>query len=718
VWLTFRWQRARRDDAPVWSPRRELRLARRLDQLVATRTWPGKARIVRRHPELLGADAQRLLKAEPGEVHQLHAVLLRRARTVGPDRAVEEMRAAVEDLPRLVGDGVAALRRYRVNGAFVELAAAVEAFEAAVVLAVPGFPDRALALANLGLALRDRFEAYGEQADLRRAVDVLEEAVQLTTSAGMPDVSARRAALVNLGSVLLTSLAAGGPDANLRRALEVLTEADALPPGTDTEQAAVLNALGEAQLQCHLRWRRPSALDAAVAAITAAVPLVGTDSARARSNLGVVLSVRHLMTGNLRDLQQSVGLLVDAVDATPEHSPDLPARQANLGTALVERYHRLGDPHDLNVAIDMLDMAVAASRPGTPDAPAWRYNLALALGDRYERDGDLTDLDQAVAHLEAVVGATPLASTARPARLDQLAVTLRLRGLRREDPDELARAVTLHREAVRDGVVVAGERAMLLGNLAGTLRAWAAATGEARLLQEALNAYRAAATAAPPGDAAHAIALTNLGNGLVDHYDAHGQRGSLFEAIRLYDAAIAVTDLASPELPGRLYNRAGGLRRLHELDGQPAALQRAVADYRDGCWRAAGVVAEVGLRCGLSWGEWASRRRAWAEATEAFQFAADGAEQLVHRQLTRRDKQTWLRAIRTMPAAAAFALSQADALPLALVRLEWGRARLLADALDRDRADLDVLAQTHPQLAERFRLAAGRVVVAEATTLG
>jgi tetratricopeptide (TPR) repeat protein len=231
------------------------------------------------------------------------------------------------------------LRQYRINGASDELAAAVEAFEVAAVLAVPGYPDRGLALADLGMALRDRFEAYGEQADLRRAVDVLEEAVQLTETLGKTDVPARRAALVNLGSVLLTAVAGGGPDSELRRALEVLTEADALPPGTGAEQTALLAALGDAQLQSHLRWRRPAALDTAVAAITAAVSLAGTDSARERSNLGVALSERHLMTGDIGDLQQSMELLADAVEATPEHSPDLPARQANLGTVLVERYH-------------------------------------------------------------------------------------------------------------------------------------------------------------------------------------------------------------------------------------------------------------------------------------------------------------------------------------------------------------------------------------------
>lgn len=141
-----------------------------------------------------------------------------------------------------------------------------------------------------------------------------------------------------------------------------------------------------------------------------------------------------------------------------------------------------------------------------------------------------------------------------------------------------------------------------------------------------------------------------------------------------------------------------------------------MAAYRDGCRLAAGVAAEVELRCGLSWGEWASRRQAWAEATVAFEFAGDAAEQLVRRQLSRRDKETWLRAVGAMSAAAAFALCQTGKVASALARLEWGRARLLADALGRDRADLDVLAQTRPELAERYRLAAGRVVATEAAT--
>src|SRR5262249_53305170 len=69
-----------------------------------------------------------------------------------------------------------------------------------------------------------------------------------------------------------------------------------------------------------------------------------------------------------------------------------------------------------------------------------------------------------------------------------------------------------------------------------------------------------------------------------------------------------------------------------------------------------GVRPGVGLRSALGWGRWASRRQAWAEAVEAFDFATAAADALVRRQLTRQDKEVWLQAVATMPALAAVAL--------------------------------------------------------------
>src|SRR3954447_22880603 len=116
-------------------PRRAHALSERVDQLVAARRWGRKARILRRHPELFGDDALRLLERGGGEVRLLHVALLRRARVVGVETAVAEVRTAVKELPEPVAAGNAALAQYRTDGRVLGLDASVAAFDAAAVCA-------------------------------------------------------------------------------------------------------------------------------------------------------------------------------------------------------------------------------------------------------------------------------------------------------------------------------------------------------------------------------------------------------------------------------------------------------------------------------------------------------------------------------------------------------------------------------------------------------
>lgn len=681
-------------------------LAERIDQLVAARRWARKARLLRRHPELLGDEALQLLERGGGEVRLLHVALLRRARVVGVETAVAQVRTAVEELPTLVAAGNVALARYRADGRATDLDASVAAFEAADVCAVPGFPDRSIVLANLAIALKDRFEATGDEADLRRATTVGEEAVTLAEE--QPDVAVGRAALVNLASVLLVRYRTERADLDVRRAATLAEQAAALFTCADADRAAVLTVLGDARLQSYRLTRRRTELEAAVAAFDDAVEL--DDSPRERSNLGVALSERHLATGSFDDLERAITLLTAAVEDTPPRAPERPWRLANLGGALAERYERRGDRRDLDAAIKDFDEATSADRP-SPDGVDWQYNLALGLRDRYARDGYLPDLDRAVELLEqiVVVAARP---RVRADRLDQLAGTLRIRAQRRGDGAELARAVELHRAAAASGP--ASERVMLLNNLGGTLRAWAGAGGGRAALDEAVRAYRDAAAASSSDDAVYLTVLVNLGNGLVDFYDTTGEADRLNEAIALYTAAVDATDQRSPDRPARLHNRARALQRRHGRYGDLGDRDAAAADYLEACRTADGAVAEVGLRSGLGWSGWAAAQERWREAVEAFDHAVAAADLLERGQVRRTDREVWLRAVAEIPARSASVYCRLGELGSALTRLEWGRARLLADTLAVTRLDLVALDRVRPDLAERYRVAADRLGAATA----
>ena len=113
------------------------------------------------------------------------------------------------------------------------------------------------------------------------------------------------------------------------------------------------------------------------------------------------------------------------------------------------------------------------------------------------------------------------------------------------------------------------------------------------------------------------------------------------------------------------------------------------------------------MRCGLNWGDWSLRRRVWAQAHEAYDTARTAADRLLGQHLVRRDVETWLSAVGDMPAQAAYARCRTQEPGAAAVWLEWGRARVLSDVLDRAR--LNHLAASQPALVGRYRQAAARL---------
>jgi hypothetical protein len=58
-----------------------------------------------------------------------------------------------------------------------------------------------------------------------------------------------------------------------------------------------------------------------------------------------------------------------------------------------------------------------------------------------------------------------------------------------------------------------------------------------------------------------------------------------------------------------------------------------------------------------------------------------------------------------LAAHAAYSCCRTDNVDEAATWLEWGRARVLSDALDRDRSDLAELERRHAELSERYRSA-------------
>ena len=118
------------------------------------------------------------------------------------------------------------------------------------------------------------------------------------------------------------------------------------------------------------------------------------------------------------------------------------------------------------------------------------------------------------------------------------------------------------------------------------------------------------------------------------------------------------------------------------------------------------------------WGRWALQRHEWEEAAQAYSYGLQAVEQLFRTQLLRSGRETWLREAQKLPLEAAYAHARRGDFESAVMALEVGRTRLLADVLERERADLEHLPRLgQAELYSRYNSAASRVWVLENSEL-
>jgi len=137
--------------------------------------------------------------------------------------------------------------------------------------------------------------------------------------------------------------------------------------------------------------------------------------------------------------------------------------------------------------------------------------------------------------------------------------------------------------------------------------------------------------------------------------------------------------------------------------------ERAQEAYRSATTTGLERLPEQAIGSARNWGAWATARESFAEAAEALGYGLQALEQLFQVQVTRLQKETWLRDSQEMSVQAAYALARTGDLVGASTALERGRGLLLSEALQRDRAELGRLADMgRSDLQERYETAVSR----------
>jgi hypothetical protein len=551
------------------------------------------------------------------------------------------------------------LERYERDLSRADLDEALALFEWAVPAIERAGGQAATAWHSQGQALLDRYQADYDVAALDQAIEVLRKAAA--------DATAQRAVaggyLNTLGQALRAKAEAASDLLVLDEAVRVLRRAREWTTGSD-DHVAALASLGNALLDRAETGPPEPDLEDSVACLEEAIALAAAGTSlwgRLASNLGNALVALFRSTGRRAALLRARALFEEAAPALGDPA-DRAVALSNLAACLEELYEQTGENSFLDEAIAVFRGTV--NDPAEPGVPERRQNFGVCLLTRFRRYQSPADLDQAIDQFQAAARDAPTGSVIRAAATNSLGNALSLRfGLPGHD-DDLTAAISAYQEAVRGARENSVDRAL----------------------------YRA-----------------NLGVSLMERGELSHSAADVDAAIREQETAVAEVPAASQEHIRVVAGLADSLSTRGALTGSGSDAARARDAYRTATAAGLQRLPEQAVGSATNWGMWAISRGSFAEAAEALGYGLRALEQLSRVQVTRLQKESWLRDIREIPVHAAYALVRTGDLTGASAALERGRGILLSEALQRDRAGLERLAAAgRADLADRYEAAASR----------
>ncbi|KAF4959542.1 hypothetical protein FGADI_1609 [Fusarium gaditjirri] len=286
---------------------------------------------------------------------------------------------------------------------------------------------------------------------------------------------------------------------------------------------------------------------------------------------GNIFSDRHVCTGVLIDLDASILVTKQAIDAITGDDTELADCSNTLSYRLQDRFMVTEDKVDLEEAIKMSRKAAELT-----SAYNARYlsNLAASLKTRFSVAGDLKDMEDGIALAKEAVLVTASDDPELPKWLNNLGNQLSNRHLVTDSLQGLEDAINASRRAIAT-TSDTNMRALFLNNLSAKLDIKAEVTGNSSSYEEAIELAKEAITLTPDGHPDQARWLSNLSTHLMEKFDRSWDLGDLQDAI---NSASRAADLTSNGPTKALYLEAvaDGLNRKYDKMGLLVDLEEAI----------------------------------------------------------------------------------------------------------------------------------------------
>ena len=520
----------------------------------------------------------------------------------------------------------------------------------------PGDPDHAERLNRMSLLLRSRWDLTGQSGDLDDAIGKLREAIELASADAARCASyranlsgqlqlrylqtaqphdldealdeGRQAANAvtgnagiehNYGGALGLEYQRTGDAADLDAALD--REHQALryaPPGT-AGRDEILSSIGVCLRLRHSLTLNRADLDESIQIQRAAIDETAGGNQVGRAirlgNLAAAVSQRYGQTEQLSDLADVIKLSHEALDLIPDHHGQRGLFLSNYGGALRARFERAKDPADLNSALDYIAEAVSVTPDEHPRSTMYLTNLAAGYHLKYRLTRDRADLSEA-----AVAADLAVQSAAKFTEPGLLAAAYATRGAalsavyeRTDDADTLAAAVHDCVQAVQLTPEQSPRYGSYSASLASVLLSHANRTDDETDRAAALEALRAAAAGAATPTSTRILTAQAAARLCAKSGDWDEAADFLVQAVRLLPLT------APREL--QLSDQENWLGKFGDLAADAAACAIEAG-------RTADAVSCLELGRGILLGRAIQLRSAVAELRAAYPGQADRFEQL------------------------------------------------------------------------------------------
>ncbi|KAH8736878.1 CHAT domain-containing protein [Ilyonectria robusta] len=259
----------------------------------------------------------------------------------------------------------------------------------------------------------------------------------------------------------------------------------------------------------------------------------------------------------MTDLNESIEIGLEAVNATPPAHPGRGERLANLGSRFEDRHLRTGAVFDIEKAVQLTREASQVSQPHHRNHSECLVTFGAVLHTMYKHTGKITDLEEAIrVSQEALVEATFESDPRFPSRLSMLGNLLQMRFSALGEATDIEGAIRAQRDAVGRSPQDDADHPGYLSNLAICLSGRYSMTRNKDDLDECVRLSQESVDATPRVHADWAIRSSNLGDWLYERYSRIGRVVDLDEAIRIGSEVSNATPTNHPNRSVYLNNLA------------------------------------------------------------------------------------------------------------------------------------------------------------------